>query len=142
MAAREYRLYPPISRFLRNRGWRVRTEVSPTPRSLRRFDVVGVKLRSKDVLVVEAKLKDYRRALDQASNRLFVADLVYVAFPAPYAGGVMGNHLDELGEVGIGLLGVDGRVRELLPAARSAVVSPERKTELVDAVLGRRRQHG
>jgi len=102
--------------------------------------VVGVKPRKREAVIVEVKLHDFRRALLQTEDRLFVGDYVYVAFPTPYAQVVLESHLDELDETGIGLLGLDGGVKELLPPLRSIYVNPERRSSLFEIVLGRGRR--
>src|SRR5207245_7642624 len=71
----EKSLYPIVQRFLRHRGWRVESEIAPRPGSPRRFDVVGVKPRRRQAVVVEVKVKDFSKAMRQAAYRQFVADL-------------------------------------------------------------------
>jgi hypothetical protein len=61
-----------------------------------------------------------------------VADLVYVSFPLEYARGVVGDYQGELHDLGIGLLGVDGRAYELLAPSQSKHVNPDRRTELIN----------
>jgi len=139
---RESSLYPQISRFLQNRGWLVRCEIPPRAGSARRFDVVGVKPRRNQAVVVEAKLDHYRRTFDQASHRQFVADFVYVSFPLTYAHGVAGARIHELEDLGIGLLGVDGRAYELLLPRQSKHVNPDRRLELINMVYEVRRRDG
>jgi hypothetical protein len=138
----ESSLYPRIGRFLENRGWRVEYEVHPRPGSPRSFDVVGVKVRLGEVAVVEAKVDGFRRAMEQALNRLFVADLVYLSFPDPYARRALREYTSEVTTAGIGLLGVDGRVRELVPARPSPLVNPERRAELIGMVKQPGANHG
>jgi len=139
---RESFLYPKIGRFLQNRGWLVRYEIPPRVGSARRFDVVGVNSRRNQAVVVEAKLGHYRRTVDQASHRQFVADFVYVSFPLAYAKGVARSHIHELEDLGIGLLGVDGRAYELLLPHQSKHVNPDRRVELINMVYKVRRRDG
>ncbi len=130
----EYPMYYRIGRFLRNRGWHVQYEVSPRPGSPRRFDVVGVKPRKHQVVVVEAKLGHYRRTFEQAADRHFVADFVYISFPLVYARTVLRDHARELHSTGIGLIGVDGKARELLAPRHSEYVDDDRRDQLIAMV--------
>lgn len=137
MSGTEASLYPPIGRFLTRRGYRVGYQVRPRPGSPRTFDVVGVHPRSRRTVAVEAKLGHFQRTIDQALLRRFVADLVYVSFPAPYARRVAREHRSVLGSSGLGLLGVtESRVTELLPARQSRAVSPPRRTQLIEMTMG------
>ena len=117
-------------------------QVHPRPGSPRRFDVVGFRLHVPRVVVVEAKLDHYSRALEQASVRLFVADFVYVAFPYKYAERVFGRHHGELGELGVGLRGVDGQSHELISPRPSAHVDGARRSELIEMALSAEVGHG
>jgi hypothetical protein len=126
----EATMYPLIGRYLIDNGWRVSFQVPPRPGSPRRFDVVGVNAESQ-VNVVEAKVDHYRRAMEQACARLFVADFVNVSFPETYATRVLKLHAEELTELGIGLLAVDGSVNELMTPAQSAFVNTQRKMQLM-----------
>jgi hypothetical protein len=131
----EKSLYPKVRRFLRHRGWRVESQVAPRPGSPRRFDVVGVKPRRRQVVVVEVKVRDFPKALRQAGYRQFVADLVYVGFPQPFARRVLRNHAPDLKATGLGLLGVGDRVHELFPPRLSTHVDPQRRDQLLEMVL-------
>jgi hypothetical protein len=103
---------------------------------------VGFRLHVPRAVVVEAKLDHYSRALEQASVRLFVADLVYVAFPLEYANRVHERHLGELRELGVGLLGVDGNSREFVSPRLSAHVDQARRAELIEMALLSEVKHG
>jgi hypothetical protein len=56
---------------------------------------------------------------------------VYVSFPLEYARDVAEDHQRELHDLGIGLLGVDGRAYELLAPSQSKHVNPDRRKELI-----------
>ncbi len=130
----EASLYPKFGRFLQNRGWRVAYQIPPRPGSPRRFDIVGVKPRKEEVTVVEVKVKDFRRALDQAKSRQFVADFVYVGFPLPYAKRVFRDRALDLEPDGVGLLGLRNRVHELVVPRPSKIVDPQRRKRLLKMV--------
>lgn len=134
----EKQLYPQIEKFLVRRGFKTCQEVKPNNNSSRRVDVVGVKPRLKDVVAVEAKLSDYKRVMRQAMVGLFISDFVYISLPFGYANTVLTKHEDELKELGIGVLGVNGKALEMLSPSRSAYVDPSRKQKLIDTVINRR----
>ena len=90
----------------------------------------------KEVIAVEAKISNYATVKQQAANRLFIADLVYISFPIEYASTVMNKHKEELIKNGIGVLGVNGRAIEMLKPSRSIYVSRERKNRLIGMVIG------
>lgn len=136
MIGAEASLYPPIGRFLARRGYQVGYQVRPRPGSPRSFDVVGVHSRSRRTVAVEAKLDHFQRTLNQALLRRYVADLVYVSFPASYARRVARNHRGVLRSSGLGLLGVtESRVSELLSPRQSRTVSPPRRSLLIDMAM-------
>jgi len=124
-------LYPPISRFLQNRGYYVRCEVPPCLGSQRRIDVVGSKPRKGIVAAVEAKIGNYNRVLEQACLRMFVADFVYVSFHSSYAKKIYFEKGSELQRNGIGLISVGERTRELISPIQSKYVNPIRRSNLI-----------
>ena len=97
-----------------------------------------MKPRLKDVVAVEAKLSDYKRVMRQAMVGLFISDFVYISLPFGYASTVLDKHEDELKELGIGILGVNGKALEMLSPSRSAYVDFNRKQKLIDMVINRR----
>ena len=132
---REEHLYPRIMKFVNNKGYITCLEVKPHSRSIRRIDIVGIKPRKREVITVEAKLFNYSSVLVQATRNLVLSDFVYISFPQSYAVYVMEKYGSYLSNLGIGIIGVNGRSREILPAFRSVYVDQERKRMLMDMVL-------
>jgi hypothetical protein len=132
----EAAMYPPLSRYLEVRGFKVATSIRPSAGSPREYDVVGVKPRTRRTVTIEAKISHFRRAYNQALLRLLVSDIVYVSFPHRYAKHVALVYGDELLRTGIGLLSVDGRsVRSVLRPHPSDVVSAARRDALISMVV-------
>lgn len=137
----ESHLYSHIEKYLTTRGFKTSQEVKPNPSSSRRVDVVGVKPRLKEVVVVEAKLSSYSRVLKQAMSGLFISDLVYISVPYSYAQTILRKHETELRKLGIGILGVNGKAIELLPPSYSEYVDDDRKKKLIQMVVDKRNIH-
>lgn len=133
---REEHLYPGIMKFVNGRGYITCQEVRPHSRSVRRIDVVGVKPRKGEVITIEAKLFNYASVLVQATRNLAISDFVYISFPQDYAIYVMEKYGRHLSDMGIGIIGVNGKSKELVPAIQSTHVDFERKKMLIDMVLG------
>ena len=83
----EKQLYPIIKSFLEQRGFKVLTEVR-----LRKYlsgfyseiDILGIK-DDNTVVIVECKLRNFKKTLMQAIRRRLYADYIYLAFPKRYA---------------------------------------------------------
>jgi hypothetical protein len=76
-------------------------------------------------VAVELKLRNWRRAVEQALVYQLCSDYVFIAVPATTAKRI---DLEELRTHGIGLLAVSGRrCVEELPAALSSVLNPHYK---------------
>lgn len=69
------------------------------------------------VVTVEAKLKDWIRALDQARHQQFSADAAYIALDAANARGAL-EQLSAISERGVGVIVVDATTRRHMIAAR------------------------
>ena len=73
MIERETELYPPLNRFLTDRGYTVQAEVN-------HCDVVA--LKGEDVIIIEIKRRFDLTLLIQAAERQAISQSVYVALPA------------------------------------------------------------
>lgn len=125
----EFYLYPIIGRFLEEQRYTVAYEVPMGKFHPRIFDVVGV--NGGEVVSVEAKLGNFRRAFQQALSRLHYSDRVFVAFPEKYAFHVDSAYRRELETFGIGLLSVDDTVTQKLKAKQSFCLNDGRKKKLL-----------
>jgi hypothetical protein len=115
---------------LLDEGFVVRREV---PFLSKRIDIVGVQSESRQILAVEAKVRDWRKGLRQALTYRLCADEVYLALAAPYA-----KRADRglLAEFGVGLMAVDGSARLELNAWPSQVVAPAFAQKVRSYVIG------
>src|SRR5262249_48839278 len=101
----------PVRNYLRKTYEQHRTEV---PFYEHRIDVYGYWAATNDTVAVELKLRNWRKALQQALVYQLCSDYVFIAVPAATAERV---DLEMLREHGIGLLAVDrDTCTEHLPA--------------------------
>lgn len=92
-----------------------------------RIDLYGYCENTTRTIAVELKLRDWRRALQQALLYQLCSDYVFIAVPVETAKRV---DLDLLREHGIGLLSIDdNRCVEQLPAVPSQVLNPNYKAQ-------------
>lgn len=97
-------------------GWAVRDSNGGFVRAT---DAVWV---SKRIVTVEAKLRDWSRALGQARRQRASADAAYIALEMSAVKSIS-NSLDRIGDGGVGVIGVDaasGRARVLVRPVQSA----------------------
>jgi hypothetical protein len=95
---------------------------------LRRIDLVCIHRRTKQVVSVEAKVRDWRRALRQAKTCLLCSDKVLIAVPEGLERRI---DLGLLSEWGIGLIVVGSRIRKVMESAPAALVDPVHRSEVV-----------
>ncbi len=90
-----------------------------------RIDLYGYSAETDCTVAVELKLRNWRRALEQALVYQLCSDYVFIAVPATTAKRV---DLEELRSHGIGLLAVSAReCVEELPAVLSPFLNPNYK---------------
>ncbi|MBA3974544.1 MAG: hypothetical protein C0504_10040 [Candidatus Solibacter sp.] len=116
---READLLRPVSRFARRKGFRF--QYAELPFFDYRIDLYGFSRPTGDTVAIELKLKDWRRAFDQALIYQLCSDYVYIAIPLSTALRVERGHLLAHG---IGMIAVDPSMRcsILLDALRSSEV--------------------
>ncbi len=106
-------LRPTVKDFLHDKGYTTFDE----PYLLsRRIDIVGINKNCRNIIAVELKLFRWQYALAQAYLNTRVASYSYVALPEEKLNAVQSTEFKELG---IGLLAVNGYVREVIRASRS-----------------------
>ena len=115
-----------VIKFLRNNKQIVVTEM---PFLQRRVDVVGYQPSNKSLVAVEAKIKNWRRAIRQAITCLLFADNVYIALPEEFIHRV---NLDEIGRFGIGLIQVNSKTEILKDPLSSSYISEYHKQWVID----------
>jgi hypothetical protein len=93
----------------------------------KRVDLIGVKPDLNQLVSVEVKLRNFSQILDQAYDRLFFSDYVYMAFPMRYARHVARAYKSILERYGFGLMAVDGNIEILAPPQKSTILNESYK---------------
>jgi len=88
----------------------------------RKIDVVA--RRHNQVVTVELKLHDWKRAMSQAYLNQRVSDYSFVALPEPLWNRIDRKIYSMSVAYGIGLLSVDGVARQIMRAERSRRIQP------------------
>ncbi len=110
---REEVLVDTLQEYLSGQGYETIREV----RFLHRIvDLVAISTSSQSIMMIEAKITKWKKALDQARSCLLGADEVYIAMPAMYAHRV---DQDILKEQEIGLIAVGESIEIRLKPQRS-----------------------
>ena len=113
----ELELIKPILDYFSNQGYNVKREVKI---GFFKADIVG--FQKDNVIAVELKLKDWKKALVQAKNYQLGADYVYIAVPLMKSFNILRKAKYKLESAGIGLLVVNEKtcqVRKLIDAKQS-----------------------
>jgi hypothetical protein len=80
--------------------------------------------KNNDIIAIELKLANWKKALVQAQNYQLAVDLVYLAFPSSKCDLVLKKAKTKLNNRGIGLISVDEKtkqVNEVVPAKKSVL---------------------
>lgn len=128
----EYRwevdLYIPLKKYLKNKSFRfLEEEVGFFER---RIDVYGFSKIRNETIAVEAKLRNWKKALQQALLYQLCSDFSYVAMPVEVFSLI---DLSVFERNGVGFIGVypSGRCRELIKAKPSSVLKSYYRDELI-----------
>ena len=100
-----------IISFIQKEGYMVFPQI---PLFLGKIDFVGIN-RNSECLVVESKVKKWKKALKQALRYGSGAEKAYVALPAPTARNVERKHRKVFENYEIGLMEVSGEVNIIIP---------------------------
>jgi len=103
--------------------------VKELPFLQRHIDIVGFDPESDVLVAIEAKVKNWQIAIQQAITCLLFADEVYIAMPHEYIHRV---NRSELSRYGIGLLEVDSDVRVNTEAVASRYSSKHDRITIID----------
>jgi hypothetical protein len=120
------------SGFLSGRSVFTEIPVGRPARSNKRIDIVALEENSNRqpiVIAIEAKIANWRKALQQAFLNLFVAEYSYVAVPEIRLRSI---DRDCFGRAGIGLLAVNGSVDSVLEPSLSSHTLAEKKKYVLD----------
>ena len=127
MRVRELQVVAAVSRYLQSAGYATAEEF---PLLGRVADIFGVREDGSELVAIECKERDWRRALRQAERYRAAADSVFIAMPAH---AVTDNVTQAAATVGIGILGVTGhsQVHVLAgSASRERLMQPLRERAL------------
>lgn len=105
-----------VEKYMRDQGFTVFPQV---PLKTRHIDLVCVRHGGREIMAIELKVKNWRRAFQQALGYRLCADTVYVALWHEYVHRAQG---DLLRKYGIGLLKVDSSVEVVQLAAENGFV--------------------
>lgn len=115
----EVALRKPVHDFFKNRNYSVFDEAKLFSRGI---DIVA-KRRSK-IVAVELKVRNWRRAIQQAYLDLRVSNYAFVALPESIWGRIDRKIYYEAYNYGIGLLSVDGEARQIMRPEHSKRIQP------------------
>ncbi len=132
---REAELYPSVSEFLLNRGYISKINVLYGKYSPLQVDVIGYKKKKNEVRSVEVKLNKFGRAFEQGLMRMYFSDYVDLAFPEKYAYYVIESYGDQLDEYGIGLLSINGTIKQLKKPKKSKFLKHNIKKTIIEIML-------
>lgn len=95
----------------------------------RRVDLVGFRDSDHYVIMVEAKIRNWRQAIDQARVCVLAANDVYIAIPEIVAHRVKES---ELRRFGIGLMVLNGSIEVRLPSNATPLNNKYQRRRLID----------
>ena len=104
----ELELTKPVIDYFRSQGYKVRQEVRI---GFFRADIVAYK--KDNVVAVELKLKNWKKAIIQAKNYQLGADYVYIAIPLMKSFNILRKAQCKLENEGIGLLIINEKTCEV-----------------------------
>ena len=113
----ECELIHPVENYLKNQGYQVEYEVKI---GFCRADLIGFK--KDNIIAIELKLREWKKAIIQVKNYQLGADYVYIATPLLRAPTLLRKKQHILEHEGIGVLTINEKtckVHELLPAQQS-----------------------
>ncbi|MHA1363290.1 MAG: hypothetical protein ACTSP1_12290 [Candidatus Freyarchaeota archaeon] len=108
-----------VKSYFQNQKYSVYSEV---PMLSRHIDLVCVKPNFKEIVAIEAKVKDWKKALKQAKTYRLCAHKVYVALWYEYIHRAKSELFDSFG---VGLLKVNDQVEEVQSPHRSKIIHPD-----------------
>ncbi len=129
---REGRLYPKISELFEE-DYFVFYKYRIPDNSRREIDILCLKkYEYPELIAIEVKIRDWKRALKQSFKRLFYVDKCYIALSKEYVERV---DVSKVSKYGIGLISVDGCAKIVLEAEKSNRVLNWRKEMLLKDLM-------
>lgn len=114
-----------VNQYLKNNGFSYKNEVKFLERKI---DIVGVKNRK--VVAIEAKVKDWKKALQQAITCKLCSHYVYVAFWHQ----CLPQNMFVFEKYGIGVMSVNGFVKIIKKAKKSDMIHKALINEMLKQV--------
>ncbi|MBU7047753.1 MAG: hypothetical protein HXS54_15060 [Theionarchaea archaeon] len=105
---------------------------------MKHIDIICVSTDLRELTAIEVKVKDWRTGYRQAVHHKIFAENSYLAVSARYAHRVLG-HIDLFENAGIGILEIDGNVKELVKPRFSKDIFPSYR-RLIFETLEKRKQ--
>lgn len=130
---REKELYPKISELFQD-SHHVFTQYRIPDNSWREIDVLCVRKRKRELIAIEAKVRDWKKAVNQAFTRLFYVDESYIAIPHEHIPKVDRKILRT---DGIGLISINSNAEILIEPTKSRITLDWRKEMLLDDIKGK-----
>ncbi len=124
----EHELILPVQNYFLSTAEHIFYEV---PVGFCRADMV-IFQKNKDIIAIELKLADWKKALIQAQNYQLAVDFTYIAFPYKKSELVLKRSKEKLIQKGIGLLSVNEQTEQV------DVVVPAKKTSFSFGRLSKR----
>jgi len=115
----EENLRKPVRHFFENKNYSVFDEVRLFQRGI---DIIAK--RRNIIIAVELKMRDWRRAVQQAYLDLRVSDYALIALPETLWSRISRKIYYEAYNHGLGLLSVDGEARQIMRPERSKTIQP------------------
>lgn len=113
-------LREPVRYYFKNKNYSVFDEAKLFSRGI---DVIAKRRNS--IIAVELKVQKWRRAIQQAYMDLRVSNYAFVALPETKWERVDRKIFREAYNCGIGLLSVNGDVRQIMPPAPRNMIQPK-----------------
>lgn len=123
----EKSLYPVLISYLRQQNLLIYQEI---PFFMKRIDIICVSPNMEELTAVEVKVRDWSTGYRQAVHHKIFAENSYLAISAEYSHRVM-KYIGLFEHGGIGILEIDGKVKELLPPRSSTEIFPSYKNSIL-----------
>lgn len=120
----ELELIKPVSDYLKKQGYKVHDEIKI---GFHRADLVGFK--ESDVVAVELKLSDWKKAIIQAKNYMLGADYVYLAVPLFKSYNILRKAEYYFKKEGIGLLVINEKTSKV-----SEIIKPKKSKKRIASI--------
>lgn len=126
----EIELFPAVEQYYQREGYNVEREV---PMRSRVIDIIC--RNCEEIIAIEIKVRNWKKALRQAIIYQLCANKTYVALCHKYLGGV---ESDFFLKYGVGLIEVNGSISINIESKRNVAVNPFYKDAIIQCLERRR----